>query len=36
MFEDYKQIVLKSGVIRDEGDELKTGEVGAFIDIHPN
>ena len=36
MFEEYKQIVLNSGVIRDEGEDLKPGEIGAFIHIHPN
>ena len=28
--------MLNSGVIRDEGEDLKPGEVGAFIHIHPN
>lgn len=36
MFEEYQQIVLSSGVIRAEGEDLNQGEVGAYIHIHPN
>lgn len=36
MFEEYEQIVLTADVVGDEGEELKPGDVGVIIHIHPN
>ena len=36
MFEEYEQIVLTADVVGDEGEELKPGDVGAILYIHPN
>ena len=36
MFEEYEQIVLTADVVGDEGEELKAGDVGAILYIHPN
>lgn len=36
MFEEYEQIVLTADVLGDEGEELKPGDVGSILYIHPN
>ena len=36
MFKEHEQIVLIADVIGDEGEDLKPGDVGAIIHIHPN
>ena len=36
MFEEYEQIVLTADVVGDEGEELKPGDVGAILYLHPN
>ena len=35
MFKEHEQIVLTAEVCGDEGEELKPGDVGAIIHIHP-
>ena len=36
MFKEHEQIVLTVDVFGDEGEELKSGDVGTIIHIHPN
>ena len=36
MFKEHDQVVLTADVAGDEGEELKSGDVGAIIHIHPN
>ena len=36
MFKEHEQIVLTADVFGDEGEELKSGDVGTFIHIHPD
>ena len=36
VFEEYERIVLTAEVVGDEGEELKPGDVGAILYIHPN
>ncbi len=36
MFKEHEQIVLTAAVIGDEQEELKPGDVGAIVHIHPN
>ena len=36
MFKEHQQIVLTAPVTGDEQQELKPGDVGAIIHIHPN
>ena len=36
MFKEHEQIVLTSEVTGDHGEELKPGDVGVIIHIHPN
>ena len=36
MFKEHEQIVLTADVFGDEEEELKPGDVGAIIHIHPN
>ena len=36
MFEEYEQIVLTADVFGDEGEELKPGDVGSILYIHPH
>ena len=36
MFKEHEQIVLTTDVVGDEGEELKSGNVGTIIHIHPN
>lgn len=36
MFKEHEQIVLTSDVTGDHGKELKPGDVGVIIHIHPN
>ena len=36
MFKEHNQIVLTVDVVGDEGEELKSGDVGTIIHIHPN
>ena len=36
MFKEHEQIVLTADVVGDEGEELKSGDVGTIIHIHPN
>ena len=36
MFKEHEQIVLTADVFGDEGEELKSGDVGTIIHIHPN
>ena len=33
---EHEQIVLTADVVGDEGEELKSGDVGTIIHIHPN
>ena len=35
MFKEHEQIVLTDGVAGDEGEDLKPGDVGVIIHIHP-
>ena len=35
MFKEQEQIVLNADVFGDEGEELKSGDVGTIIHIHP-
>ena len=35
MFKEHEQIVLTTDVFGDEGVELKSGDVGTIIHIHP-
>ena len=35
MFKEHEQIVLAADVLGDEGEELKPGDVGTIIHIHP-
>ena len=36
MFKEQEQIVLTADAFGDEGEELKSGDVGTIIYIHPN
>jgi uncharacterized cupin superfamily protein len=36
VFREHEQIVLTADVFGDEEEELKPGDVGAIIHIHPN
>ena len=36
MFKEHEQIVLTDTVVGDEQEELKPGDVGSIIHIHPN
>ena len=36
MFKEHEQIVLTADVFGDEGEDLKSGDVGTIIHIHPN
>ena len=36
MFKEHEQIVLTADVFGDEGVELKSGDVGTIIHIHPD
>lgn len=36
MFKEHEHIVLTADVFGDEGEELKSGDVGTIIHIHPN
>lgn len=36
MFKEHAQIVLTADVLGDEGGELKPGDVGTIIHIHPD
>ena len=36
MFKEHEQIVLTAYVVGDEGEEMKSGDVGTIIHIHPN
>ena len=35
MFREHEQIVLIADVSGDEGDQLKPGDVGAIVHVHP-
>ena len=35
MFNEHEQIVLTADVLGDEGEELKPGDVGTIIHVHP-
>ncbi len=35
MFKEHEQIVLTAGVVGDEGEDLKPGDVGTVIHSHP-
>ncbi len=35
MFKEHEQIVLTADVLGDEGEELKPGDVGAVVHVHP-
>ena len=35
MFREHEQIVLTADVLGDAGEELKAGDVGAVIHVHP-
>ena len=36
MFKEHEQIVLTADVVGDEGEELKSGDAGTIIHIHPD
>ena len=36
MFKEHEQIVPTADLFGDEGEELKSGDVGTIIHIHPN
>ena len=36
MFKEHEQIVLTADVFGDEGEELKPGDAGTIIHIHPD
>ena len=36
MFKEHEQIVLTASLTGDNGEELKPGDVGTVIHIHPN
>ena len=36
MFKEHEQVVLTADVFGDEGEELKSGDVGTIIHIHPD
>lgn len=36
MFKEHEQIVLTAEVFGDEGEELKPGDVGTIVHIHPD
>ena len=35
MFKEHEQIVLTADVSGDEGEELKPGDVGSIVHVHP-
>ena len=35
MFHEHEQIILTADVVGDEGQELKPGDVGTVIHVHP-
>lgn len=35
MFREHEQIVLTAGVVGDEGEDLKPGDVGTVVHSHP-
>ena len=35
MFKEHEQIVLTADVLGDEGEELKPGDAGTVIHVHP-
>ena len=35
MFKEHEQIVLTVGVVGDEGEDLKPGDVGTVVHLHP-
>ena len=35
MFREHEQIVLTADILGDEGEELRAGDVGAIVHIHP-
>ncbi len=36
MFKEHEQIVLTAAVLGDEGEELKSGDVGTIVHLHPD
>ena len=36
MFKEHEQIVLTAEVLGDEGEELKPGDVGTIVHVHPD
>ena len=36
MFREHEQIVLTDSAIGDEGEELKPGDVGCVVHVHPD
>ena len=36
MFKEHEQIVLTAAVLGDEGEELKSGDVGTIVHVHPD
>ena len=36
VFKEHEQIVLTADVLGDEGEEMKSGDVGTIIHIHPD
>ena len=36
MFKEHEQIVLTDGVLGDDGRELKPGDVGTVVHVHPD
>ena len=36
MFKEHEQIVLTAGVVGDEGEDLRPGDVGTVVHAHPD
>ena len=36
MFKEHEQVVLTAGVVGDEGEDLKPGDVGTVVHSHPS
>ena len=36
MFEEHEQIILTANILGDDGTELKPGDVGSVVHVHPD